>query len=59
MVPNILTEDEISKVYHHGSFKDLQTFLDKNGDPYVLIPSSIPKKDNKDSSQSNSSSNGS
>lgn len=25
--------------YHHGSFKDLQTFLDKNGDPYTLIKS--------------------
>ena len=29
--------------YHHGSFKDLQTVLDKNGDPYTLIKSEYPQ----------------
>jgi len=43
--------------YHHGSFKDLQTFLDKNGDPYTLIQSDYPQdKNNNSKNNSNKSS---
>ena len=40
--------------YHHGSFKDLQTFLDKNGDPYTLIKSEYPQDKSKNKNKNNS-----
>lgn len=43
--------------YHHGSFKDLQTFLDKNGDPYTLIKSDYPENKLKDNNGKNNSHN--
>ena len=39
--------------YHHGSFKDLKTFLDKDGNPYTLIKSDY--SDNKSETQNTSS----
>ena len=40
--------------YHHGSFKDLQTFLDKNGDPYTLIKSEYPQDKSTNTNKNNS-----
>lgn len=35
-----LTEADV--VYHRGTFRDDVTFLDKQGNPYVLVPSQLP-----------------
>lgn len=43
--------------YHHGSFKDLQTFLDKNGDPYTLIKSEYPQDKSKNKNNSDNQNN--
>ena len=43
--------------YHHGSFKDLQTFLDKNGDPYTLIKSDPSQSKSKSKGKGNSQNN--
>lgn len=43
--------------YHHGSFKDLQTFLDKNGNPYTLIKSDPSKSNSKGKGQSSQQNN--
>ena len=40
--------------YHHGSFKDLKTFLDKNGDPYTLIKSEPSQSKSKSKGKGNS-----
>ena len=43
--------------YHHGSFKDFQTFLDKNGDPYTLIKSDPSQSKSKSKGNGKSSDN--
>ena len=51
----VLNEDSSNFVYHHGSFQDLQTFLDKKGNPYTLVKyeGPIENEDDEDENEDN------